>query len=545
MEPALPSAATRRPRPDDEADTVADPPPDLRADAPVPAPQRRAAGPATKKAGRGDRGSSKGADAARDLPTTGHIGRYALKYHIGSGGLGEVMAAHDPLLSRLVAIKTLKVDAANRESFESRFLNEARAAAGLSHPNIVTVFDAGLSDQGPYIAMELLKGRDLHQLREEGWRPTPEQAATIVRRVADALAYAHAKGVVHRDIKPANILMVGRTMPKVLDFGIASVATGRPAAAKDDGSIAGSPFYMAPEQVRGEAVDQRVDVFALGVVFYELLCGQKPFRGRTLAEIQHAVLNLVPPPPHELDRSVPSALSAIVVRSIEKNRDRRYRSAQRLARHLRQWLEEHAQQDEPIDEGPTAAERAGEAVAGLMARWPRPVVGAGLLALAVGGWWAGRISVPSVPAAAPVAAVAPEPPAEANRLGTPVAPRPRPVRREVPPPPMEPAAPVAAPEPEAAPPRAAERRARPAPAAVAPQPVPILAPPPTGTVRLAISPWGEVAVDGLPVGIAPPLSQLDLEAGLHTITLRNSDLPPHEVTIDVEAGQTTTLRHRF
>ncbi len=164
--------------------------------------------------------------AAAELPSIGQVGRYALKYRIGEGGLGTVYAAHDPTLSRLVAIKTvnLQVPAAERESFNALFLNEARAAAGLSHPNIVTVFDAGLSDGSAYIAMELLKGVDLRQLRIEGWQPTPTQAAQLVRPVAEALAYAHSHGVIHRDIKPANIFMVGRAQPRVLDFGIARVA---------------------------------------------------------------------------------------------------------------------------------------------------------------------------------------------------------------------------------------------------------------------------------------------------------------------------------
>ena len=217
------------------------------------------------------------------MPTIGHIGRYALKYQLGEGGLGTVFAAHDPLLSRLIAVKTLNVKVAEdeRESFNALFLNEARAAGGLSHPHIVTVFDAGISDERAYIAMELLKGRDLRQLRQEGWRATPAQAALIIRRVADALAFAHSKGVIHRDIKPANIFMVGRTQPRVLDFGIARVAHQHDSG--DPHSGAGSPYYMAPEQVRRETVDRRADVFSLGVVLYELLTDVKPFRGESLA----------------------------------------------------------------------------------------------------------------------------------------------------------------------------------------------------------------------------------------------------------------------
>jgi serine/threonine protein kinase len=200
--------------------------------------------------------------------TIGHIGRYALKHKLGQGGLGTVYAAYDPLLSRLIAVKTLHVEVGSdqRTAFNALFLREARAAARLSHPQIVTVFDAGISDDRAYIAMELLKGRDLRQLRQEGWRPTPAQAALIVRRVADALAYAHGKGVVHRDIKPANIFMTGRTQPRVLDFGIARLAHERDAGNQE--VAAGSPHYMAPEQARHQNVDRRADVFSLGVVLY-------------------------------------------------------------------------------------------------------------------------------------------------------------------------------------------------------------------------------------------------------------------------------------
>ena len=214
-------------------------------------------------------------DGPSPSPTIGHIGRYALKHQLGEGGIGTVFAAHDPLLTRLIAVKTLhvEVDESERESFNALFLNEARAAGGLNHPHIVTVFDAGISDDRAYIAMELLKGRDLRQLRQEGWRATPAQAALIVRRVADALGYAHSKGVVHRDVKPANIFMIGRTQPKVLDFGIARIAHQHDAHNQTGEIAAGSPYYMAPEQARHEPTDRRADVFSLGVVLYELLTG--------------------------------------------------------------------------------------------------------------------------------------------------------------------------------------------------------------------------------------------------------------------------------
>ena len=276
-----------------------------------------------------------------ELPTIGHIGRYALKYRLGEGGLGTVYAALDPLLSRPIAVKMLHVEVApeHRAALEASFLQEARAAAGLNHPHIVTVHDAGTSEQGLYIAMERLKGADLRQLLQRGWRPAPARAATIVRRVADALAYAHDKGVVHCDVKPANIFMVGRTSPKVLDFGIARVGHS-PGGQPHSAFAAGSPYYMAPEQLNGGPVDRRCDVYALGAVLYELLSGRKPFSGGTLDDIVDAALHREPVPLGELNRKLPPGLVAIVHRALNKDPAQRFRSARRLSQALRLWSAE-------------------------------------------------------------------------------------------------------------------------------------------------------------------------------------------------------------
>lgn len=482
------------------------------------------------------------AKADETMPTIGHIGRYALKYKIGAGGLGTVYAAHDPLLSRLIAIKTLNLEIApeEREAFNALFLNEARAAGGLSHPHIVTVFDAGVSDHSAYIAMELLKGRDLRQLRQEGWRPTPVQAATIVRRVADALAYAHSKGVIHRDIKPANIFMVGRTQPRVLDFGIARIAHQHDGA----GDIAaGSPYYMAPEQVRQQPVDRRADVFSLGVVLYELLTDKKPFTGKTLSEITGAVLDHKPPRVDEVDASVPAALAEIVARAMEKDPEHRFRSARALSRELRHWLEENAGTSAPDsvpDEGGLdAPQRRKSAVAiaaglviGLLAGmgWlalrggsaePAPVV----LQAAAAAPAAGPAKAPTtapMPAVAPQAAAAVVP---ASAASAPIAE-----------PPLRVAAAKPAPAKAATPKETTTRPARetPPPKAAA-----------TGSVRIAVSPWGNVEVDGAPVGTTPPLNELTLPEGKHQIVIRNADFPPYSATISVAPGQPVSLKHKF
>ena len=494
------------------------------------------------------------------MTTIGHIGRYALKYRIGEGGLGTVYAAHDPLLSRLIAIKTLNLDldAEQRSAFNSLFLNEARAAAGLSHPNIVTVFDAGIADDSAYIAMELLKGRDLRQLRQEGWRPTPTQAAIIVRRVADALSYAHSKGVVHRDIKPANIFMVGRTQPRVLDFGIARVAHQHDSHNNDD-IAAGSPYYMSPEQVRQQPVDRRADVFSLGVVLYELLTDQKPFRGGSLAEITQAVLEHDPPLANLVDKNVPKSLAEIAARAMQKDAEHRFRSARSLSRELRHWLEENGQANE------------GEPKTGRS----RLVLAAGAVAaLVVGGlvWWAAQShhAATSPSAEAPPAVSAPQPAASAAAVAaTPAVVAATPASTAVanaaaasaPAAAASMAAAPAADSSASAPGTAAsanaaklatkdaapketakERRAREARERDAKRGSAPLA---SGLVRIAVSPWGQVEVDGTPVGTAPPLNEITLSEGKHQITIRNEDFPPYSAKIDVAPGQPVTIKHKF
>ena len=506
--------------------------------------------------------------AAEQLPTLGYIGRYALKYRIGEGGLGTVYAAHDPVLSRLIAIKTVNVDgpAAQRESFNALFLNEARAAAGLSHPHIVTVFDAGISEHGAYIAMELLKGRDLRQLRQEGWRPSTAQAVLIIRRVADALAYAHSQGVVHRDIKPANIFMVGRTQPRVLDFGIARMAHLSQAQADLAGSdelSLGSPFYMAPEQMRQHPLDRRCDVNSLGVVLYELLTDVRPFSGGTLAEISRAVLEHEPPQAHEVVPAVPKALAEIAARAMAKDPDARYRSATALSRDLKRWLDTV----EPEVESDRLVALPAPAPAPRRTSWAALAVAVTIVGL--GGWGALSLrqagpAAPAAPiasapamaatAASAAAAAVPSPSATAT-IFAPSAPSPEAAAASEPAPPV---ASAVAPQRPASKPRVAlqpapklklsvtrarEGRGR-EPSRSPAQPAAAVAAA-SGLVQIAVSPWGQVEVDGTVAGTTPPLTQLTLPEGRHTITLRNNDFPAYSVIVNVSGGRPVALKHRF
>ncbi|MDP1901078.1 MAG: serine/threonine-protein kinase [Rubrivivax sp.] len=489
-------------------------------------------------------------------PTLSHIGRYALKGLLGQGGLGQVHEAWDPLLSRTVAVKTLQfdIDTPSRVSLDGLFLNEARAAAGLSHPHIVTVHDAGLSARGVYIAMERLHGCDLRQRLAEGWQPTPGQAAQLVRRVADALAYAHARGVVHCDIKPANIFLSKRDKPKVLDFGIARVAHGSALPALD-GAVAGSPHYLAPEQLQGGVLDARTDIHALGAVFYELLTGRKAFGGDSIEQITTAVLTNHPAPAHELRPGVPRTLSHIAAKAMAHEPAERYASAAEMAHALRRWVDRHtgSAMQEPAAAAAPHEANPPQSVTPRQSRRTTVWVAVAVLATAAGLALALRPrspvateTVPTTPplatAPAAVAQAAPQAQAQAHDAAP-----------EAHAPATALAAPATVKEVAGTAPVGTAPRARPAtPARLSPPWVPrdthlplAAAAVVNGSVQLAISPWGLVEVDGAPAGTAPPLARLTLSEGTHTVTVRNADFPPFTTTVQVSADKPVTVRHRF
>jgi len=486
-------------------------------------------------------------------PTIGHIGRYALKYQLGEGGLGTVYAAQDPLLSRLIAVKTLhvEIDEGERAAFNAMFLNEARAAAGLNHAHIVTVFDAGVSDDRAYIAMELLKGRDLGQLRREGWRPTPTQAALIVRRVADALGYAHSKGVIHRDVKPANIFMIGRTQPKVLDFGIARIAHRQHETLNRDADVAaGSPYYMAPEQARQEPMDRRADVFSLGVVLYELLTNEKPFRGANLDEIMQAVLEHEPPLASSVDPSVPVGLAEIAAKAMAKDPDHRHRSARAFSRELRHWLEESGSTGGEAEAAPAGASSNPRILWAAAAAIGAVAVGLLLWSPSAHRRSDAAVATAAEPAPAPVPAPAPAAVTAATPapVATPItAAEPGPAFAAAATPTPAPAAVATSavktpPKETAKERRAREARERDARSAAAQN---AAAPASRGVVRIAVSPWGEVEVDGKSAGASPPLTELSLPEGRHQIVIRNTDLPPLSMVANVSAEQPVIVKHKF
>ena len=267
------------------------------------------------------------------------LGRYRILGELGRGAMGVVYRAEDPVLDRQLAIKTVFVpaDDADRSEYEARFTQEARAAGKLGHPGIVTIYDVGREGGMVYMAMELLEGVDLGAQAAARRFSVPE-AVSIAERVADALAFAHDRGVVHRDIKPPNIMLVGGGRVKIMDFGIARMRSSD--LKTQTGLMMGTPRYMSPEQVAGRPVDQRSDIFSLGTVLYELLTGTKLFAGDDATEIMYNVSQLRPVPPSRINRQVPAMLDLVVAKALEKDANERYQDAHQFAADLRACLNE-------------------------------------------------------------------------------------------------------------------------------------------------------------------------------------------------------------
>ncbi|MCS7101655.1 MAG: serine/threonine protein kinase [Burkholderiaceae bacterium] len=461
------------------------------------------------------------------------VGRFSIREEIGRGSNGVVYAAFDPVLAREVAIKAIPLAPGRTwsERLEANFLNEAKAVAGLNHPHIVTVFDAGKTERLAYLAMERLHGRDLHDVIAGGQRLSYKQIAGLLARVADAVHYAHKRGLIHRDIKPSNIFIQRDGKPKVLDFGVAlgRIADG---TAGGERQLIGTPNYMSPEQALGRRLDARSDVFSIGTILYELLAGRRAFEGNTIDETLAQVISDAPPPLESLRADVPPRLIEICQRALQKDPARRYQTAGELRNDLAEFVGRPTvgAANQPRFRALGWPRTLGQRFA---AAAPAVKIGVGALtsAAVVAAVWAllpARQTQPPAPVAvaAPTAVMAPQAPA--------------PAAGEVPPEPpaaqeTAPAAtpPTPAPVAKAAPARPA-RVLPAAPAAAA-----------EGFVALAIAPWGEVWVDGVNRGVSPPLSRLSLAPGSYLIEVRNGDAPPFSARVEVRPGQTLNLKHRF
>src|SRR5688572_2896160 len=264
------------------------------------------------------------------------LGRYVIESEIGRGAMGVVFKATDSVLQRTVAVKTVNMalEREHADKYEARFYHEARAAGALNHPNIVTVYDAGKAGDVVYMAMEYIQGVELRNLLVEGQAMGVPQAVSIAAQVAEGLAYAHQHGVMHRDIKPANIKVVANGPVKITDFGIARMRASGDLT--QTGVMLGSPKYMSPEQVIGKRADHRSDIFSLGIIVYEMLCGGAPFNGENVTALMYQIVNFAPPAPSALQVAVPELLDYIVAKMLAKSLDERYQDALQLARDLRE-----------------------------------------------------------------------------------------------------------------------------------------------------------------------------------------------------------------
>ena len=265
-------------------------------------------------------------------------GRYALQERVGVGGMAEVYRARDELLGRDVAVKVLSERLSTDRSFVERFRREAQAAANLSHPNIVSLYDYGSDEGDYYIVMEFIDGRGVDEIVRSEGPLMPERAAEIAADVARALERAHAQGLVHRDVKPNNIMITSYGQTKVTDFGIVRALGGdAEATMTQTGMVIGTAAYLSPEQAQGAPVDERSDVYSLGCVLYEMLTGRAPFTGDTPLSIAYKHVREHPETPSSVNSDVPDGLDAITMKALAKNPDNRYASAKEMREDLERF----------------------------------------------------------------------------------------------------------------------------------------------------------------------------------------------------------------
>jgi serine/threonine-protein kinase len=509
--------------------------------------------------------------------TMERLGRYEIIDELGRGAMGIVYKGRDPLIDRVLAIKTVGLDLSREEAeaFEQRFYREAKSAGRLNHANIVTVHDVGKSDSIAYIAMEFLQGRSLRAIIDSGVVLPQESAAEIAAQVADGLAFAHDHGVVHRDIKPANIMVLDSGLVKITDFGIALLPTGSRTLA---GTVFGSPKYMSPEQVVGRQVDGRADIFSLGAVLYEMLTGFPPFFGGDLDALLYQVINDMPAAPSTRNKTIAPAFDAIVAKAMAKHPDDRYADARAMAAELRNFRKL------PVSAPHTADARTLERRAIRRRKGELPPKAAAPLAQpdvappTVQPTAADPVPVPqpalvSAAAITPVVETAPDPRRKLLLYGSAAA-----IvailamigigaliskRGTKPAAPVEAAAAVEklalatpsandAPAPPTASPGKAgtvkaipEAHAQAQPAEAVASSAPSTTAKAVARLGLAVTPWGEVYVDGKKRGVSPPLTELKLAPGKHRIELRNTNFPPYSETVDAEPDATLKIRHKF
>lgn len=283
------------------------------------------------------------------MPDT--IGRFNLIEEIGEGAMSIVYKAFDPEINRTLAIKLLRGEVATDPEYRYRFLQEAKAAGKLTHPNIVTIFDVGEVEQGPYIAMEFLEGRTLEEMMESKAPISIREAVVYGIQLAEALDYSHNRGIVHRDVKPGNIISPddGHTI-RITDFGIAHVDSPNKEHRTRMGAVLGTPQYMSPEQVEGFPVDGRSDLFSLGVILYQLITGEKPFVSETLTSLLMKIVQEDPAPIKDKKGEIPHSLIKVVEKLLNKKPEQRFQTGKEVASELRSVVHEIDEKQQHLSE---------------------------------------------------------------------------------------------------------------------------------------------------------------------------------------------------
>ena len=471
-------------------------------------------------------------------------GRYEILGFLGRGGMGMVYRARDKTLDEIVAIKVLRPDFAQDPSMAERFRSEIKMARRVRHRNVCAIHDYGEERGLLYISMELVEGVDLkHVLKAQGRLPFDE-AFDVAIQVAEGLQAVHEAGIIHRDLKTPNIMVDPQKVARLMDFGIAKRQEGG-GASTATGQVLGTPEYMSPEQAQGQRVDFRSDVYALGVVIYEVFTGDVPFRGDT--PISTILKHLHDPPPID-QAGVPDALRPILRRALAKDPEARYSSARALADALRgARAASRRQQETPtaVLEGPTLKHPGMSAPRGSRAR-----AGVAVLAGLIGLGLAARLlltgsATPPTPATPLPTPARPSPTTPPTPSATPLA-TPTPVAERT-----RASAPATTPRPTPPPRVAAIPSPVPGPIAIpaTPAPTPVVAatPPPAlarsaepGQLQIAVRPWAEVVLDGRVLGTTP-LDKLSLESGTHVVLLRHPAYEELRRSIVVTPGETTRL----
>jgi len=273
------------------------------------------------------------------MPTVTKAGRYEIVGELGRGAMGVVYKAVDPVIGRTVAVKTIRLSeegtGLSRPELLTRFQTEARAAGLLTHPNIVVVFDAGEEDGLYYITMELVEGKSLQALLDDGHAFPLPRTLRIMEQTCSALQFAHERNVIHRDIKPANLMLTADDTVKVTDFGTAKILQF--GTVQQTAHVMGTPSYMSPEQVKGRAVDGRSDIFSLGVMLYEMVTNEKPFPGQNITTVIYKIVNEDPVPPRQINPTIHPGISAVVMRALEKEPDQRYQNCREMLEDLKNY----------------------------------------------------------------------------------------------------------------------------------------------------------------------------------------------------------------